>query len=132
MIRCAEALSTARDGDAAIEEVAAKLGAGLDGATGDLAILFASAAYGEHFPQLVRRVWSETGASTLIGCSGQGIIGSGREMEDVPAVALLPGLLVLALKLPKVPGITTAARAERAPAVPIATATLAFMLLSFT
>src|SRR5438105_6097328 len=55
----------------------------------DLAILFASAAYGEHFPWLVRRVWSETGASTLIGCSGQGIVGSERELEDVPAVALL-------------------------------------------
>jgi small ligand-binding sensory domain FIST len=55
----------------------------------DLTILFASAAYAEHFPHLVRRAWSETGASTLIGCSGQGIIGSGREVEDVPAVALL-------------------------------------------
>ena len=52
----------------------------------DLAILFASAAYAEHFPQLVRRAWSETGARALIGCSGQGIIGPGREVEDVPAV----------------------------------------------
>src|ERR671933_30158 len=55
----------------------------------DLAILFASAAYAEHFPQLVRRVWSEREASTLFGCSGQGIIGSGREVGVVPAVALL-------------------------------------------
>src|SRR5918912_332574 len=53
----------------------------------DLAILFASAAYAEHFPQLVQRALSETGAPALIGCSGQGIIGSGREVEDAPAVA---------------------------------------------
>src|SRR5919202_5137817 len=69
----------------------------------DLAILFASAAYAEHFPQLVRRAWSETGASTLIGCSGQGIIGSGREVEDVPALVLLtmalPGAVLQSVRL---------------------------------
>src|SRR5918911_3412323 len=69
----------------------------------NLAILFANAAYAEHFPQMVRRIWSETGASTLIGCSGQGIIGSGREGENVPAVALLtmalPGAVLRPVRL---------------------------------
>src|SRR5438105_1304719 len=51
---------------------------------------------------------------------------------SVPAATVLLGLLVLALKLPNVPGMTTAARADSAPAVPTARTTLALMLLSFT
>src|SRR5437762_12335177 len=46
---------------------------------------------------------------------------------SVLAAALLPGLLVVALKLPRVPGVTTAASAETEPAVPTASATLAFL-----
>ena len=55
----------------------------------DLVVLFAHNAYAEHFPELVRRVRQETGAGVLIGCSGQGIIGTGQEIEDVPALSLL-------------------------------------------
>jgi len=55
----------------------------------DLAIVFASPSYAEHFPELVRLAWQETGASVLIGCSGQGLIGGDQELEDVPAIALL-------------------------------------------
>src|SRR5258708_5386801 len=55
----------------------------------DLAILFASGEYVEHFPEIVRGVRRHTGASVLIGCSGQGIIGKGQELEDIPALSLL-------------------------------------------
>lgn len=55
----------------------------------DLAILFVSGAYAEHFPEIVRKVQRETGASVLIGCSGHGIIGSAQELEGVPSLALL-------------------------------------------
>src|SRR5919202_3193961 len=87
------------DWERAVDKVLAQT----QGIVPDLAILFANAAYAEHFPQLVRRAWNETGASTLIGCSGQGIISSGREVEDGPAVALLtmalPGAVLRPVRL---------------------------------
>jgi small ligand-binding sensory domain FIST len=57
--------------------------------TADVAFLFASEAYAEHFSEMVRRVRRETGAAALVGCSGQGIIGSAQELEGVPALSLL-------------------------------------------
>ena len=61
----------------------------------DLALLFASAAYVSGFDELVAEVRRITGAKVLLGCSGNGIIGPGREIESEPAIALqlfsLPG-----------------------------------------
>ena len=68
----------------------------------DVALFFASAAHAEHFPELARRAWQETGASILVGCSGQGLIGPERELEDAPSVALLtlalPGAILQAVR----------------------------------
>jgi hypothetical protein len=57
----------------------------------DLAIVFAS-------PSLARQLGSrlaDVAAGTLVGCSGAGIIGAAREIEDRPAVSVtaaeLPG-----------------------------------------
>src|SRR4051812_23618761 len=61
----------------------------------DLALLFASADYAEHYPEMLARVQEVTGAATVAGCSGGGVIGPEREIEDEPAVSLvvlpLPG-----------------------------------------
>ncbi len=57
--------------------------------TVDVAFLFVSAAYSEHYPELLHRVRQATGASLLLGCSGQGVIGANQELEDVPALSLL-------------------------------------------
>jgi len=55
----------------------------------DLVFLFASDMYTDHFSKMIRRIRSETGGRILIGCSGQGIVGRGLELEDVPALSLL-------------------------------------------
>lgn len=55
----------------------------------DLVFLFASAAYARDFPALVHRAHEATNARVLVGCSGQGIVGPGREIEDEPAISLL-------------------------------------------
>jgi small ligand-binding sensory domain FIST len=55
----------------------------------DLALLFISSEYVEHYASIVRRVRAETGARILVGSSGQGIVGTGQEMEDVPSLSLL-------------------------------------------
>ncbi|MFB3052922.1 MAG: FIST N-terminal domain-containing protein, partial [Dehalococcoidia bacterium] len=68
-----------------------------------LALLFASAEYREEFPDLVARARQLTGARLLVGCSGQGVIGAGREIEGEPALALLafslPGAELTAVHL---------------------------------
>jgi small ligand-binding sensory domain FIST len=55
----------------------------------DLAILFASGAYEEHFSDIVQQVRNETEAAILIGSSGRGVLGMGKEFENEPALALL-------------------------------------------
>jgi small ligand-binding sensory domain FIST len=77
-------LAGAREGDGSAEESPI-----------DLLILFASGLYAESFPELVRCAYRLSGARLLIGCSGQGVIGPGQELEETPALALL------ALKLPQ-------------------------------
>lgn len=68
-----------------------------------LALLFASSEYREEFPDLVTRARQLTGARLLVGCSGQGVIGAGREVEGEPALALLafslPGAELTAVHL---------------------------------
>jgi small ligand-binding sensory domain FIST len=69
----------------------------------DLAVLFASDRYGADLPALVRRAYQDSGASVLLGCSGQGVVGGPREVEGEPAVALmtlaLPGAELKGLHL---------------------------------
>jgi small ligand-binding sensory domain FIST len=69
----------------------------------DVAVLFASGAYARYFPDIIRQAQRETGASVLIGCSGQGIIGTAQELEGVPALALLtlslPGAILHSTRL---------------------------------
>lgn len=55
----------------------------------DLAVLFAGAAYAGNFAALLGEVRASTGATLLVGCSGQGVIGTGREIEGEPALSLL-------------------------------------------
>src|SRR5882757_1916701 len=71
--------------DTALQRALAQIG----DISADLVFLFASDIYTDHFPEIVRRVRSATGARILIGCSGQGIVGRGLELEDVPAISLL-------------------------------------------
>jgi small ligand-binding sensory domain FIST len=57
--------------------------------TPDLVLIFASAAYADYFPHIAAVTYERTSARVLAGCSGQGVIGPAREVEDRPAIALL-------------------------------------------
>ncbi len=59
------------------------------GLQADAVILFATAEYGERLAEIVRRAWRETNAPVLVGCSAIGVIGPERELERVPALAIL-------------------------------------------
>jgi small ligand-binding sensory domain FIST len=66
----------------------------LRGQTPDLVLLFASAVFAEHYPELLQRAAERTAATELVGCSASGVIGGERELEDQPGIA------ALALRLP--------------------------------
>ena len=64
----------------------------------DLALAFVSHHHGPPFAPLAAEVTRRTQAGTLIGCTGEAIVGGAREIEDGPAVALwlarLPGVTI--------------------------------------
>lgn len=79
------AISANPDWRAALDSVLAEIG----DLKPDVAFLFASAAYQEHFPDLARHAWERAGSMLLVGCSGAGVIGCGREAEEEPALSIL-------------------------------------------
>lgn len=66
------------------------------GTTPDLVLLFVSSGLLKEAPAVVSRLRERYPNATLIGCSGAGVIGASREVEDVPAIA------VVAASLPRV------------------------------
>ena len=77
----------------AVKECGRQLHGDLDGVEPDLIIAFVSshhAAEYESLPQLVRDNLAD---ALLIGCSGGGIIGAGREVEQRPGFALTAAVL---------------------------------------
>ena len=69
----------------------------------DLAFLFTSDAYASDLPAVMPALKQRTGAKVLLGCSGQGLIGPGKEEEQLPAMSLqvlsLPGAVLTPLRL---------------------------------
>ena len=82
----------------AIQECAQGVIQDLAGATPDLAILFVSAEYTAEYDWLPRLVNQNLGPVRLFGCSGGGVIGGGREVENRPGLSLtvahMPGVEV--------------------------------------
>lgn len=97
------AINTGSDWRTVLEQMQAKLTLPTSSDDVDLVLLFASDAYANDFHDLLAAVRWMTGAKTVIGCSGSGIIGPGREIEDEPAIALqlfsLPGASLKAVHL---------------------------------
>jgi small ligand-binding sensory domain FIST len=96
-MRWASAISDHASGVDALEEAVATVRGRLDRL--DLAIVFASPSLAK---QLAPRL-ADVPAATLIGCSGAGIIGAAREIEDRPAVSVtaaeLPGVACTAFRV---------------------------------
>jgi small ligand-binding sensory domain FIST len=60
----------------------------------DLLFMFASYSYGTDTPALLKTIYEKSGTGLLVGCTGQGVIGAERELEN------RGGLTLLALNLP--------------------------------
>jgi small ligand-binding sensory domain FIST len=87
MIRCADALSTVRNTDAAIEEVASKLANGLAGTPGDLALVFATMHHAEALGRISETLRSRGLGRVVLGCTCESVVAEGREIEGSAALA---------------------------------------------
>lgn len=102
-LKFSAAVSRERDARAAGTAVAQAVRRELEGRPADLACLFFSSQYAESAEALVEAVHSEIAPRQLIGCSGEGVIGGGEEIESAPAVVLwtasLPGVSMESFRL---------------------------------
>ncbi|HTI15302.1 MAG TPA: FIST N-terminal domain-containing protein [Dictyobacter sp.] len=57
--------------------------------TADVVFVFLSSEYEPHYGEIITRIRKELGNPILLGCSGQGIIGTDQELEDLPSLSLL-------------------------------------------
>ena len=92
-MKWSSAVSSDASLEGAVDECAASVIDGLEGRRPDLAFVFPSAAHAGAYggvPDLVRR---RLGDCPLLGCSGGGVIGAGREVEGGPGLALAAAAL---------------------------------------
>lgn len=80
--RIATGLAESDAGVDSFAEAAGRAALGLGGARADLALVFAGAANLTHVEQGLTAVRDRLGARALIGCGAQGVIGTGRELEE--------------------------------------------------
>jgi len=100
--RCAASLSTAADLDLALEAVCGEVGDRLDGVP-DLVFVFFSPHFRDDAETVAQTVCERLGTEQVLGCTGEAIVGPGREIEEEPAIALwaasLPGTRVRLVRL---------------------------------
>lgn len=85
---CAAALSTREDDAESLGEVFAKVGSALAGEKADFAFCFASGDRAGVLERLADEYPGNALAESLIGVTGESIVGDGREIEESSAVAL--------------------------------------------
>lgn len=102
-MRAVGALSTTRNTEAAWGEVVPTLADGLAGEAGDLAMVFASPHHADGLGRLAQDLIGRGLARHVLGCTGESIIGDGREVEGTAAlsvwVARMPGVSIAPVRL---------------------------------
>src|SRR6187551_757786 len=97
-MRAEAAITQSQIVENALEDLVERLPMLSDGTHIDLALLFASDWYEDEYAELMEGLKSRLGDAIIIGCSGQGVIGPGEEVETYPAIALqvfsLPGAML--------------------------------------
>ena len=92
-MRWSSAASTVARLEAAVDEAAAAVRAGLEGTPPDLVLAFVSPHHESRYERLPALVRGALGDGTLVGCSAGGVIGGGHELEDQPGLALSAAVL---------------------------------------
>lgn len=94
----ASAISKELESGDALDEAIEKLRAGLGGNSPDALFVFVSPHHSDSYDLILDRLKQTLKPKHLIGCSGGGVIGAGREVEDNPGLSLtaavLPGVKI--------------------------------------
>ena len=100
-------ISVASSLDEAIAEACSGARSELDGVEPDLVVTFASPQFGSGLTHLPERLSEQFGGAVVLGCTGGGIIGDGREIEDAAAISIstasLPDVDITPLRLGTTP-----------------------------
>ena len=95
-MRFTSGISDAVNATEAVDAACRQVVEQLQGASCELACVFASTIYRTSWPDLLATITERIRPNVLIGCSGSGIIGGGQELEWVPAISIvaahLPGV----------------------------------------
>ena len=86
-MRFGSAISTAPGLDEACRDAAARAAESLDGAAVDLCVVFASTRFAE-IDRVPALLTEQISPRVLVGCSGEGTIGGGCEVEGRAAVSV--------------------------------------------
>ena len=92
-VQWASTIATAAHLEDALEEGLESVHNALDGAAPHLLVAFVHAEYADHLSRLVRSVHGRYPETVLIGCSADGVIGGGVEVEDQPALSLTAAVM---------------------------------------
>jgi small ligand-binding sensory domain FIST len=87
VLPCASALSTHESSEAALDEAVSSARETLGGRP-DLAILFVSPHHARAADRLAAKACELLETEQLFGCTGEAIVGTGREVEQEPALSL--------------------------------------------
>lgn len=87
------ALSEAKTLDRAVEETVAAVQQSLGQEKPDLCLVFVSNTFLSEYDTLATKLQTALGPRVLLGCSGGGIIGDGREIERHPALSITAAVL---------------------------------------
>lgn len=103
MVLIKSAISTEEDSDQAVQDICREVAKVPGGKAGDLALLFVSQHHRQRLEEMAVHIRKENQPHVLIGCTGEGIIGGGQELERRPAaclwVAQLPGVEIVPFHL---------------------------------
>jgi small ligand-binding sensory domain FIST len=103
LMKWASAIAVDLPIEAAVDRALDGIEGHLSGAVPDLLLVFVSEAYQSAYERIPDLVARRVGTQMVVGCSGGGVIGSGREVEHTPAVSLtaavLPGVDLTPLRI---------------------------------
>src|ERR1043165_4791832 len=92
-MKWASSLSIEPDAGKALEEASAKVAVDLKGAQPDAVFVFVSPHHRSDFSKIPALLAKRLNPIHVLGCSGGGIIGAGRELERAPALSLTAAVL---------------------------------------
>jgi small ligand-binding sensory domain FIST len=87
-MRCAAALSTMRNSEAALHEVLDRVAGAFEGEPADLAVVFTSMHHAEVLGRLGAELQARGLGRHVLGCTGETVIGDGHEIESEPALSV--------------------------------------------